>query len=264
MAIRSYTEVLRRHGGGFAVGTMVPVPSGDFLVFNIERRYEDGPVPRQVVTTLDRIRPHLARAALVSARLRLERARTTVEVLRQVGLPAAAIERDGRVLAANGLLEKLAGQFLFAARDRLRLCNPLANGLFERALAQMEAGRNNEAMQSIPVQGTDDSPPLILHLLPVRGAAHDVLSGAFFLLIATAVTRPGAPPSDLLNGLFDLAPAEARIAALVGSGLAPREAAQRLGITEQTARTALKRVFSKVGVSRQSELAALLTRLVLR
>ena len=53
-------------------------------------------------------------------------------------------------------------------------------------------------------------------------------------------------------------------AALVGSGLAPREAATRLGIGEETARTALKRVFSKVGVSRQSELTALLTKLVLR
>jgi DNA-binding CsgD family transcriptional regulator len=53
-------------------------------------------------------------------------------------------------------------------------------------------------------------------------------------------------------------------AALVGSGLAPREAAARLGIGGETARTALKWVFSKVGVSRQSELTALLTKLVLR
>ncbi len=47
--------------------------------------------------------------------------------------------------------------------------------------------------------------------------------------------------------------------ALVGSGLAPRATAEQLGITEETARTALKRVFSKVGVSRQSERVALLT-----
>jgi DNA-binding CsgD family transcriptional regulator len=46
--------------------------------------------------------------------------------------------------------------------------------------------------------------------------------------------------------------------------LPPREAANRLGITEDTARTTLKRVFGKTGVSRQSELAALLARLVLR
>lgn len=38
----------------------------------------------------------------------------------------------------------------------------------------------------------------------------------------------------------------------------------RLGITTETARTALKRVFSKTGVSRPSELVALLTKPVLR
>jgi len=57
---------------------------------------------------------------------------------------------------------------------------------------------------------------------------------------------------------------EARVAALVGFGLPPREAASRLGIAEETARNVLKRVFSKVGVSRQSELVGLLTKLVLR
>jgi hypothetical protein len=35
-----------------------------------------------------------------------------------------------------------------------------------------------------------------------------------------------------------------------------------LGIAEETARNLLKRVFSKVGISRQSELAALLSKLV--
>jgi DNA-binding CsgD family transcriptional regulator len=68
----------------------------------------------------------------------------------------------------------------------------------------------------------------------------------------------------LVQGLFDLTPAEARIAALIGSGLPPRSAAERLGITEETARTTLKHVFAKVGVSRQSELAALLTTVTIR
>jgi DNA-binding CsgD family transcriptional regulator len=56
---------------------------------------------------------------------------------------------------------------------------------------------------------------------------------------------------------------EARMAALVGSGLAPREASKKLGITEETARSVLKQVFSKTGVSRQSELVSLLSKLVL-
>ena len=51
---------------------------------------------------------------------------------------------------------------------------------------------------------------------------------------------------------------------MIGAGLPPKDAAERLGITENTVRTVLKRVFSKVGVSRQSELTALLTKVVLR
>lgn len=69
---------------------------------------------------------------------------------------------------------------------------------------------------------------------------------------------------NYLRDVLGLTLGEARIAALVGSGLSPRESAEKLGITEETARTVLKRVFSKTGVSRQSELVALLTKLVLR
>ena len=42
------------------------------------------------------------------------------------------------------------------------------------------------------------------------------------------------------------------------------EEAKRLGITEETARTTLKRVFQKTGVTRQSELSALLARMAVR
>ncbi|WP_306224628.1 helix-turn-helix transcriptional regulator [Bosea beijingensis] len=51
---------------------------------------------------------------------------------------------------------------------------------------------------------------------------------------------------------------------LVGLGLAPREASERLGITEETARATLKRAFQKTGVTRQSELSALLARVAVR
>jgi PAS domain S-box-containing protein len=69
---------------------------------------------------------------------------------------------------------------------------------------------------------------------------------------------------DLMQSLFDLAPAEARVATLIGAGLSPRQAAEKLGITVGNVRTTLKHVFTKVGISRQSELIILLTNLRLR
>jgi len=69
---------------------------------------------------------------------------------------------------------------------------------------------------------------------------------------------------DLVQSLFGLAPAEARVAVLIGAGLSPQQAAEKLGISVGNVRTKLKHVFSKVGVSRQSALAVLLTKLTHR
>ena len=57
---------------------------------------------------------------------------------------------------------------------------------------------------------------------------------------------------------------EARVASAVGSGLSPKIVATQLGITENTVRTVLQRVFQKADISRQSELVSLLTRLSIR
>ena len=110
--------------------------------------------------------------------------------------------------------------------------------------------------------------PLTVYVLPLRGSADVAIEK--FLVRARAIVlaldpHPSEPPDPaIVRDILGLTLGEARLAALVGSGIAPREAAQALQITENTARFVLKRVFDKVGVSRQSELSALLTKLVLR
>jgi len=69
---------------------------------------------------------------------------------------------------------------------------------------------------------------------------------------------------DLAQSHFGLAPAEARVATLIGTGLSPQRTAEKLGISVKNVRTTLQHVFKKVGLSRQSELAVLLTKLTLR
>jgi DNA-binding CsgD family transcriptional regulator len=146
---------------------------------------------------------------------------------------------------------------------RLVLSDSSADKLFENALRQLASEFDSRAVRSIPIRATADQPATIVHLVPIRGVAHDVFSTAAAIVVATPVVPGAAPQPALVQGLYDLTPAEARIASLVASGQAPRDAARSLGITEETARTTLKRVFAKVGVSRQSELAALLARLTL-
>ena len=62
--------------------------------------------------------------------------------------------------------------------------------------------------------------------------------------------------------LLGLTPAEARIAAAVGAGLPPREAARSLGLAESTVRSGLKVIFGKLGIRRQTELVKLVMHLM--
>jgi DNA-binding CsgD family transcriptional regulator len=67
--------------------------------------------------------------------------------------------------------------------------------------------------------------------------------------------------AELLKRLYRLTPAEIRLVAFLFSGSTVVEAAARLGISTYTARTHLKRIFLKLGVSRQPELMRLLAAL---
>lgn len=113
----------------------------------------------------------------------------------------------------------------------------------------------------------ENSRTLVVYVMPVSNAPDPRQA---FLTHARAIVLAIDPDADapadpaVVRDLLGLTLGEARIAALVGHGMAPKDAAGRLGVTEETARTVLKRVFAKVGVSRQSELSTLLSKLVLR
>jgi hypothetical protein len=74
-------------------------------MFLLTRRTEHGPFERSIVQKLDELRPHLARSAFLPARLQLERARIASETLAALGLPALVFNEQGKILAANSLID---------------------------------------------------------------------------------------------------------------------------------------------------------------
>ena len=83
---------------------------------------------------------------------------------------------------------------------------------------------------------------------------------AFLLLLTDPMRKQRGHPSAGLQ-VLGLTPGEARVAALVGSGLPVKDAARDLGITESTARSALKVAYEKLRIGKQSELAKIVARL---
>jgi DNA-binding CsgD family transcriptional regulator len=75
----------------------------------------------------------------------------------------------------------------------------------------------------------------------------------------TPVTLPQAPPVELVQSLFDLTPAEARVARGLASGKTVTDIATDSGVSRETIRTQLGRVMEKTGCNRQADVVALLT-----
>lgn len=253
-----YVNCLRKHGGGVGTGTVIPAPSGDLIIFNIERSYKKGHVDRTVLPALDSLRPHLARSALLSVRLGLERARAMTETLGRLELPAAVLGANGRVLSTNSLLERMHTQFISAAGGRLVISHRPANELFQASLANSVRIGSDLSSYSIPVPATDDCSSCVAHLLPVRRQARDIFTGAVNIFIVTSLSNPKAPPAHILYGLFDLSPAEARVAQRLVEGRSVEEIATASGLSQETVRKQLKSVLAKTGTSRQAELVGLL------
>jgi hypothetical protein len=80
-----YRDLLWLAGLGWCAGTLIPAPTGDVLFLSVERERARGPVEAAIIQQLDTLRPHLARSALMSARLQLERARAAAETLSLIG-----------------------------------------------------------------------------------------------------------------------------------------------------------------------------------
>ncbi|QWG17715.1 helix-turn-helix transcriptional regulator [Bradyrhizobium sediminis] len=257
-----YRDFFRPRGLGWSAGTGLQMPTGDRVVFSIEREYSRGPIEKERVDALNELRPHLARSALVTARLGLQRATGAKEALTAMGLPALLLNESGTVIEANHLIEGLGDHVQWRARNRIALADGRASELLWAGLAALD-GDPEQAVRSFPLRDADDRAALVVHMIPIRRSAHDIFAGSYVLLVATPVTMPLAPRIELMRSLFDLTPSEARVARGLAFGETLEEIASAGGVAISTVRSQLRVVLQKTGCTRQAELVALLANVTL-
>ena len=253
-----YRDFLIPRGYGWGVGTVIRSPSGDALIFHAERADSVGPADAGVVARLDALRPHLARAALVSARLDMQRAQAAAQSLEMLGLPGAVLRHGGRLMAANHLLSALIPTVLQDRAARVMIADARADGLFADALQQLGSTSDERSVRSIPIPARGGNPPLIVHVVPIRGTAHDIFTSATAIVVVTPVVPRDVPTAEVVQGLFDLTPAEARVAREIGRGKTVAEIAAMSGLNSGTLRTQVKAILGKTGLHRQADLLGLL------
>lgn len=108
-------------GLGDCLTSMLSLGDGGMAGFMFARARELGPYTADEVRGLNALRPHLARSLLVATRLEMERARSTVDALNRLGLAAAVIDVQARVIASNAQFDGLTGVVIPTAFGGLAL-----------------------------------------------------------------------------------------------------------------------------------------------
>lgn len=205
---------------------------------------------------------HLVRAWRVTETLAEaeHRLRLTSEALDRLATGVALLDSAGMVLAANASAERLLtgeseirieGGRLVAGRPQLE--RRLAAALARLGAPHGERSRPAEVLR-LPIGSAE--PCLELLLLPVLGS--DYRTGSAAVVFVYDPRGGASAPAALLEELYGLTPAESRLVGRILLGRTLEEAARDLGIRHETARTHLKRIFQKVGTTRQADLVRLL------
>ena len=256
-----YRDVWRPQGVGWGMATAITLPTGENAMFVLSRRTESGPFERAAAQRLDELRPHLARSVLISARLQLERARVASEALAAMRIPALVLSKTGKVLSVNSLIEAMSGYVDWRAFDRVSLKDPSGDRLLHDAIAAI-GSESGSGVCSFPVRDTRANAMMVAHVIPIRLSARDIFLRCAAILTLTPVAPPLAPPVELIQCLFDLTPAEARVARNLASGKTVEDIASERRVSVNTVRTHVRGVLEKTGCNRQAEIIAILTGII--
>lgn len=209
--------------------------------------------------------PHLQRALMLY--VNFAQARSNVQglesALDSLGHAVFGLDRRGRVILSNRQAEAMAQAATAIRLEKGKLVSafPEQNHRFQKCLSDavaVGAGMGVAPGNSLLLGGKSRKSPLRITAIPFMSS----LSGSSVQLAALVfVSDPSKNPQPrgaILTSLYALTPMEARVADLLLTGLEVRDVANSLSISVETARFHTKRVLTKTGTRRQTELMRLM------
>jgi DNA-binding CsgD family transcriptional regulator len=227
---------------------------------------------RDVITADERrfialLSPHVRRAAMISDLLNLERvqAQHFEQALNRVASAVVLVDASEGMLYANAQASAMltAGLNIKTSNGKLTSANSNTAPALSDAIARTAGSAFDLGGRGIGIPvSAPGKPPAIAYVLPmVNGDRRGVFPTAVAAVFISSTATSLPPPSDVLATLYDMTPTEARVMLQAGQGHGIANVASVLGMSENTVKTHLARVFHKTGTSRQSEIVALISAL---
>ncbi|HEU0196443.1 MAG TPA: helix-turn-helix transcriptional regulator [Nevskiaceae bacterium] len=218
--------------------------------------------------------PHLKRAIQIHARLdSLECERELFAgTLNRLQLGVVSIRQDGAVVDSNEEATRI-----FEERDGLWLSggaisvdNSLESRelqkMIRRALASAADATQPRLPEAMSITRPSGRPKIgiLVQAVPLGEWSESRDRPTVALYLRDPQANPVAPSQDIVRRLFGLTRMEAALALRLTEGLTLDEAAEALNVRRNTARTHLRSIFCKTGVTRQTMLVRLLLNSVVK
>ena len=224
-------------------------------------RSQDGPAfSADDISLISQIMPHFRRIMQLRELVGTsnDSQHVLMEMLGALSVGVALLDADCCVMDANAMA---AGWLAKEHGITLNGKTPCAthNGLKSNLQSLLKSASSNSGERKMSVMRSDGMEPVTLILVPLRadtGVLEQTQSGSV-LVISDPEYRCRIREDQLIK-FYEFTPTEARLARLLSNGFRLDQAADSMGIRYQTVRTHLKRIFSKTGIDRQSELIRLI------
>jgi DNA-binding CsgD family transcriptional regulator len=167
------------------------------------------------------------------------------------------LDGDGRVLYCNQAAARCMSQSGFPLYENFARLHSKHLDTSLQALIRHAAGKDGKRHAGRLRLNTPQQQELLVTPVPAEAAFNRLFQKPMVLLALLG----NHPQSPLLAELFQLSPAEQRLAELLAQGLAPEGCAERLKVSINTVRSQLRALFRKTDTTRQAELVHLFARL---
>jgi DNA-binding CsgD family transcriptional regulator len=257
-----YDEVLRPQE--IAHNGMIALAARDNFraAFNMCRTVRQGPFESDDMRTIEWLTPHMRRSMALGFRLDSYRAlqQAAFDVLDRFSDGVVVLDHGARVIFANAAARRYAADGVLGLRRQISTHSPAHSQHLAELLRSASRGSPGGAM-SLP-RGPHGQ-LLTLIVSSVRGkdigrlADSGIKDAAVLLFVIDPANRRSIPPAQIMDA-YGLTRAEARVALAASCGNTVIESARLLGLSPNTIKTHLRRVFAKTATGRQAELAGLI------
>jgi DNA-binding CsgD family transcriptional regulator/PAS domain-containing protein len=263
-----YLKWVRPLGFRDVIGVLVLKSGKRVAWFSVARSDVQSRFTENDLRQMEQLSPHICRALLISDALDLQSIMATrlAETVDHLSTGILLTEESGRIAYMNGSAEAILkdGNALKSRDGHLVAVRPQVRDALSRALQESTAGRApaTSGQHAIPLPGEEGS-GLIANVLPLqwRDGRNPLaaLPGAAAVIIQDPA-EGAPPPVEAIGLLYGLTAAERNVLEHVAASHTPQETADRLGVSVNTIKTHLQKIFAKTSTARQADLVRLVAR----